>query len=262
MQTVSGDMLEAVRAWPIWLRLGLQDVRSGFQRSALGVGWILVNFAATLVAVGAVYGVLLGQPVREFLPFLASGLLVWLYLTSSVVEGSAAFVASEGYIKQIGITPYVYVLRYFVSITFKMLSCLLCFAALAAVMRVRPGWGTAWAAPGLLLLCAVSLLLILIFAHLNARFRDASHAAALCLQTLFYVTPVLWPPEMLRGRALGWVVDFNPLHHLLEVVRQPLLHSRPASPANYQATALLLVGLALVASYLSRRYHRRLAYLF
>ncbi len=77
------------------------------------------------------------------------------------------------------------------------------------------------------------------------------------------MTPVLWPAEMLRGRsrALGWVVDLNPLYHLLEVVREPLLHSRPASAASYGAAGLLLVGLALAALYLTRRFHRRLAYL-
>jgi lipopolysaccharide transport system permease protein len=66
---------------------------------------------------------------------------------------------------------------------------------------------------------------------------------------------------MLRGRSLGWVVDLNPLYHLLEVVRQPLLYSRPAALVNYQAVGLLLVGLTLAASVLTQRFHRRLAYL-
>jgi ABC-type polysaccharide/polyol phosphate export permease len=261
MYRVTDDVIEAARSWPIWWRLGLQDIRSGFRRSTLGVGWIFVNFAVTILAVGVVYGALLGQQVKDFLPFLAAGLVVWLYLTSSIVEGSSAFVASEGYIKQIGITPYVYVLRFFVSISFKMLTSLSAFVVVALLLGVEFRWGVIWAAPGVLLLCAVSLLLIAIFAHLNARFRDAAHIASLGLQILFYVTPVLWPPEMLRARALGWIVDLNPLYHLLEVVRQPLLHSRPASLVNYQAVGLSLIGLTLIASALTWRFHRRLAYL-
>lgn len=261
MHKVTDDVIEAVRSWPIWWRLGLLDIRSGFRRSRLGVGWIFFNFAITILAVGVVYGALLGQPVKNFLPFLASGLVVWLYLTSSIIEGSNAFVASEGYIKQIGIPPYVYVLRFFVSISFKMFASLLAYIIVALILRVEFRWGIIWAVPGVLVMCAVSLLLIAIFAHLNARFRDAAHVAALGLQILFYVTPVLWPPDMLRGRSLGWVVDLNPLYHLLEVVRQPLLHSRPASLVNYQTVGLLLVGLILVASVLTWRFHRRLAYL-
>jgi ABC-type polysaccharide/polyol phosphate export permease len=142
-----------------------------------------------------------------------------------------------------------------------MLTSLAAFAVVALLLGVEFGWGVAWALPGVLLLCAVSLLLISIFAHLNARFRDAAHVASLGLQILFYVTPVLWPPELLRSRSLGWVVDLNPLYHLLEVVRQPLLHSRPAAALNYQAVGLLIVGLTICASALTWRFHRRLAYL-
>lgn len=261
MYRVTDDVIGAAKLWPIWWRLGLQDVRSGFRRSTLGVGWIFVNFGITILAVGAVYGALLGQPVKDFLPFLAAGLVVWLYLTSSVVEGSNAFVASEGYIKQIGIPPYVYVLRFFVSISFRMLASLLAYFVVALIFGLKFGWGLVWAVPGLLLACAVSLLLISVFAHLNTRFRDAAHIAGLGLQILFYVTPVLWPPEMLRGRSLGWVVDLNPLYHLMEVVRQPLLHSRPALPVNYQASVIFVAGLALAAALLTKLFHKRLAYL-
>src|SRR5207244_1767532 len=117
-----------------------------------------------------------------------------------------------------------------------------------------------WAVPGLLLLSVVSLLLITIFAHLNAHFRDAAHIASVGLQVLFYVTPVLWPPEMLRDRGLPWVIDYNPFYHLLEVVRQPLLRSQPASSINYQAVGILIVGLAMIAGTFTWRYYRRIVY--
>ena len=261
MNKTARDFAGALRAWPIWWRLGIRDVRAGFRRSTLGAGWIFVNFAVTILAVGIVYGALLGQRAQDFLPFLAAGLLVWTYLTSSIAEGSNAFVASEGYIKQIGISPFIYVFRFFVSISFKMFITLLAFVLVALVIGVEFHVGVIWVLPGLVLLCATSFLLITIFAHLNARFRDAGHLASLALQILFFVTPVIWPPELLRGRSLGLIVDLNPAYHLLEIVRQPLLHSHAASLINYQAVGLLLVGLTFIAWLLTWRLHRRLAYL-
>ena len=259
--SLAGDLLRSVRSWPVWLRLGLLDFRLGFRRSTLGVGWIFVNLLITILAIGVVYSTLLGQQVKGFLPFLAAGLVVWTYLTSSMVEGSNAFVGSEGYIKQIEMPPYIYVLRFFVSNSLKMLVSLSAYAVVAMIFGVEFRWGMLWSVPGLLVLAFASLLLIAIFAHLNARFRDVAHVASLGLQMLFYVTPVLWPPEMLKGHRLRLLVDLNPLYHLLEVVRQPLLHSRPASPVNYLVTGLLLVGLTFFASFLTWLYHRRLVYL-
>jgi len=261
MNSTTNGFVSALKAWPIWWRLGVRDLSAGFRRSTLGIGWIFVNFGVTILAVGVVYGALLGQNVRSFLPFLASGLLVWTYVTSSIVEGSAAFVASEGYIKQIGISPFIYVFRFFVSLSARMLITLLAFLIVTIMLRGRFHLGALWAVPGILLMCASSLLLIILFAHLNARFRDASHLAALALQSMFFVTPVLWPPELLLGGRLAPIVNFDPLYHLLEIVRQPLLQSRAAWPGNYGAVGLFLLVLGLAAWFATWRLHRKLAYL-
>jgi ABC-type polysaccharide/polyol phosphate export permease len=254
------DVIQAVRLWPIWLRLGLQDVRLRFRRSVLGVGWIFINLAVMLLAIGVVYGKLLGQDIAGFLPFLTVGVVAWGYLTSSILEGGNAFIVSEGYIKQIGLPVYVYVFRFFVSASLTMLLSSFAYIVVAVVYGVEFHWGTFWAVPGMLLLGTVSLLLIVIFAHLNAHFRDTVHLAGAALQVLFYVTPVLWPPEMLRDRGLPWLVDYNPFYHLLEVVRQPLLHAQPATLRNYQAVGILIGGLVTVAATFTWRYYRRLVY--
>jgi ABC-type polysaccharide/polyol phosphate export permease len=227
----------------------------------LGVGWILVQLVVMILAVGAIYGSLLDQDLRKFLPYLTVGLVVWSFLTATIVEGGLALVASEGYIKQIGLPVHVYILRSFVSASLVVGINLAAFAVLAAVYRVPVGWGVLWAIPGFALLGLVGLFLMVVVAHLNARFRDTTHLAAVTLQVLFYVTPVLWPAEMLRGRRLAWVVEANPLYHLLEVVRQPLLASQPAALENYGVALAAVAGLAVLAGAVTTVYSRRIVYL-
>ena len=227
----------------------------------LGVGWILVQLVVTILAVGVVYGSLLGQDLRTFLPFLTVGLVVWSFLTAAIVEGGLAFVASEGYIKQIGLPIHVYILRVFVSVSISAGISLGAYAIVAAVYRVPIGWGMLWVIPGLVLLGIVALLLMAIFAHLNARFRDTTHLAGVGMQVLFYVTPVLWPAEMLRGRPLWWIVDANPLYHLLELIRQPLLFARPAALENYIVALVVTACLGGMAGAVVTFYSRRVVYL-
>src|SRR5262245_6650582 len=116
MQATVRDVIRSVRLWHIWTRLGIQDVRLKFRRSALGPAWILVNLAVLVTAIGFIYANLLRQDPREFMPYLTVGLVMWLYLTNSIVEGGNAFVNSEGYIKQISLPIYVYLFRAFVSV--------------------------------------------------------------------------------------------------------------------------------------------------
>lgn len=232
-----------------------------FRRSVLGVGWILVQLVVMILAVGVVYGTLLGQDLRTFLPYLTVGLVVWGFLTASVGEGGLAFVASEGYIKQIGLPVHVYIMRFFVSVSITGAINLVAYVIVAGVYRVSVGWGVLWVIPGLVLLGLVGLFLMVIFAHVNARFRDTAHLAAVGLQILFFVTPVLWPADMLRGRRLGWIVDMNPLYHLLEIIRQPLLSSRPANLETYLVGLGVVACLGVAAHLVAVFYSRRIVYL-
>ena len=49
--------------------------------------------------------------------------------------------------------------------------------------------------------------------------------ASVGMQVLFYVTPVIFPAELLTRRAptCRSSSSLNPMYHLLEVVRRPLL---------------------------------------
>jgi ABC-type polysaccharide/polyol phosphate export permease len=255
------EVLRAAVLWPIWLRIGLQDVRMRYRRSSLGIVWIFLNLAIMILAVGIVYSHLLGQDLRTFLPFLTIGFVAWGYLTSSIIEGGNAFVASEGYIKQIGLPLFVYVFRFFVSITATMIISLPAYFVVAFIYSVKFRWGILWVFMGLFLFAMVSFLMIAIFSHLNVRFRDSAHIASVSLQVIFFVTPIIWPPEMLRLRQLRWVIDVNPFYHLLEVVRHPLLASEPATYTNYLAVCIMILCLGAIAGAFTKWYSERVAYL-
>ncbi len=258
--SVFQDVMHAVRLWPVWVRLGLQDLRLRFRRSVLGIGWIFFNLVIMIIAIGFVYSKLLGQDLKGFLPFLTVGLVIWGYITASIVEGGNAFIAAEGYIKQIGLPIYIYIFRLFVSASLTMLISFLAYVVVGLAYEIHFSWGVLWAGVGILLLGLASLLLITIFAHLNARFRDLAHLASLILQVSFYVTPIIWPPEILRNRGVSWIIDWNPFYHLLEVVRRPLLYSEPAFLLNYQCVGLLLFISFIAAGLVIWRYHRRVVY--
>ena len=261
LQMTFGDVARSVRLWHIWTRLGIQDVRLRFRRSVIGAGWIFVNLAVLILSIGFIYANLLGQDSRQFIPYLTIGLITWTYLTNSIVEGGNAFVNSEGYIKQISLPIYVYILRFFVSVSLTTLITMGAFVLVAVIYRVPIGLGTLFVVPGLLMLMTASLLLITIFAHLNARFRDMAHMATVGMQVLFYVTPVIFPAELLRRRrGLSYVVDLNPLYHLLEIVRRPLLSATPADWHSYAAAGVVITVLGAVAISVIAVFQRRIVF--
>jgi lipopolysaccharide transport system permease protein len=254
------EVLQSAQLWRIWLRLGVQDVRLRFRRSAIGMGWIFLNLVVMILAVGFIYGNIFGQDMQVFIPYLTLSLVTWLYITSSIIDGGNAFLNSEGYIKQIGLPIYVYVFRSFVSVGLVGLINLSVFFVVGLIYSVPFTVDSLWAVPGLLILTLASFLLIAIFAHINARFRDAAHLASMLMQVMMYVTPVIYPADLLRKRGLGIVIDANPFYHLLQVVRDPLLSGKAADSLNYYSDGLVILLLLGIALALIRIYQRRIVF--
>ena len=73
----------------------------------------------------------------------------------------------------------------------------------------------------------------------------------------FFVTPILWMPEMLPNRAV--FVDFNPFFHYLELVRAPLLGNVPQATSWFTVAGITVFGW-LITLELFRRYRGRIAY--
>jgi ABC-type polysaccharide/polyol phosphate export permease len=98
---------------------------------------------------------------------------------------------------------------------------------------------------GIGLLLLQGLWIVLLLGVLGARFRDLGPLVQLTFQILFFVTPIIWTPAML-GRENSWIATVNPLFHVIEVVRAPLLGGVP-SPVSY-AGALVTLCLGLVVA--------------
>jgi ABC-type polysaccharide/polyol phosphate export permease len=91
------------------------------------------------------------------------------------------------------------------------------------------------------------------------RFRDMQQLIASLVQISMFVTPIFWPPESLHGMGRRFFVDFNPLYHMIDIVRAPLIGNVPASESYIATLVVAVVGWAI--TYLAfSRFRRRLAY--
>jgi ABC-2 type transport system permease protein len=110
---------------------------------------------------------------------------------------------------------------------------------------------------GLLLLLLHGVWIGVVLSVLCARFRDIPPIVNNLVQVAFFFTPVMWSPEILKDR--GWVADFNPFYHLIEIVRAPVL-GRPVHLESWVwSLALLVIGFGF-AQFLMYRFRNRVPY--
>ena len=131
------------------------------------------------------------------------------------------------------------------------------FLLVALWFGVDLAWTLLWVPVALLVLLLNGLWIALFLGLLSARFRDVPLIVASVVQVLFFITPVIWKPEMLPGRAL-WL-DLNPFYHLVEIMRAPLLGQTPALDNWLTVILITVVGWA-VALFFYSAYRWRVAY--
>ena len=255
------DLMDGARAFHLWGLLGWHDIRRRYRRSILGPFWLTISMGVLVAALGTLYGTLLKVESAQYVPFLALGFVVWTLISSVFTDGCTAFITAEGIIKQTNLPLTVHVYR--------MVWCnflIFChnaaiFVVVAVLFAIWPGWTGLLALPGLVLLCLNAVWVGLLLGIVSARFRDVPPIVASIVRILFFVTPIIWMPELMPGRALmlAVVLDFNPFFHFVELVRAPLLGQVPEL-TSWLAVSGITLGGWLLALAMFRRYRRRIAY--
>jgi lipopolysaccharide transport system permease protein len=251
------DLLEGLQAYPLWIRLAAYDLRQRFRRSFLGPFWFTLSMGIMVGALGVVNSTVFGQDASKSLPFIATGLIFWGLLSSCINEGATVFTAAESFIRNVPMPLSVHLYR---MVARNVMICgfnMVIYLAVVIWFRLTPGWGVLLAIPGFVLLVFSATWLALASAVLSTRFRDIPQLITSLLQVVFFITPIFWSPTTLPHRMA--FVDLNPLYHLVEVVRAPLLGT-PVPEMSW----LFCVGLAVVGflgtAWLYRRAHARIAY--
>jgi ABC-type polysaccharide/polyol phosphate export permease len=244
----------------IGLMLGWQDIRQSYRRSVFGQLWITIGMAVTITAIGLVFGSIFGTPMGVFLPYLASGLITWGMIAGIINEGTLGFIVAESMIKQLPLPKIVYIVR----VVWRNLIVSAHNIVILPVVILVVGAQISWAVilwPLAVLLTITSLSgLALILAIVATRFRDLPPIINAILTVAFYITPVIWIKESLGNNELvSTIVSLNPLYHLLQVARLPLIGQYP-SMDNWIWAAVSGLVFWIIATVMFRKYEKRIAY--
>lgn len=108
--------------------------------------------------------------------------------------------------------------------------------------------------PGLLLVTLNLLWLSLLFGLLGCRFRDLEYLISMAMPLLMLLSPVFYRPDFLQiSETYMWL---NPISHLIEAVRNPLLGNPIPLFVLYTNLGFLLVGSATTLWLFQRMRHR------
>ncbi len=208
---------------------------------------------------GLIFGSIFKAPISEFLPFLAAGLIIWGFISSTVMDATNVLISAEAIIKQLPIPVFSHILRMVGRNLIVFFHNLLIFPVVCLCVQKGINWNIFYFIPGIVILTLNLLWISLLLAVICTRFRDMTQIVGSLLQIAFYLTPIIWMPSLLPARASFMLLDPNPIYHLLAIVRDPLIGLSPSLMNWLVSTGLLLIG-SLLSLLLFNRYRARISY--
>lgn len=251
------DIQDGICSIHIWPMLGWQDIKQRYRRSIIGPFWLTLSYGALMAGMGPLYGRLFQLDLSTYLPYLATGFVIWLLLSGIITDACNTFIGAEGYIKQIKLPLTVHVLR-------MIWKNLLIFAhnfviVLIVMLYFQPSLDlSVLLVPLALLMAAVNGVWAgLLLGLLCARFRDVPQIVTSALQIALFLTPIMFKADTL-GRYV-WTAHWNPIFHFLEIARGPLI-GEGARPDSWIAVLVITCIGYTVTFLMFSRFRARIAY--
>lgn len=259
-ETAASDLRRGLQRRQLWGRLGWLDVRKRYRRTTIGPFWNSITLAIYVLTVGTVGAAIWHQNIYDYLPFLVSGMIVWTLVSTIITDSCSVFIAGQSLFRNIrfdySILIYALVWRNFLVLLHNFAVYFL------VVLVLKPSLlsGTALLAlPGLALVLLNSVWVSMLLGIICLRFRDVPPLVSSALQIAMLITPLFWPAETLTGIKRFVFVELNPLYHVVDVVRAPLVGRLP-DPVSYG----VMIAMTIVGGWLTyavfKRFRKRIAY--
>lgn len=253
------DILNSLRKNSLIRMLGWQDMTLRYRRSKFGPFWITISMGVQILTMGVIFGQIFGTSLHKFLPFLAIGIILWNYIFMIISGCCTAFINASGILTQLDLPMAFHLFRLIWSSFLFFAHNAVIIPLIFIVLQYSIDWICLLAIPGFILLTLNLSWIGIITGVFCTRFRDFPQLIESILQVCFYMTPIIWMPELVPQRTSLYLLSFNPFHHLISIVRDPLMGNIPMKTSYFVCVIMLIVGWAVAASLLGR-YRDRIAY--
>jgi lipopolysaccharide transport system permease protein len=252
------ELLGGLRYWRVWHLLGIRELRHRYARSKLGQIWLTLSTAIMIGVLGGVWSLLWHQPVRELLPFVGTGIIIWNYLSQVLNECTGIFVGHSNLYRNQKMNFAVSIFSVIYRNALVLAHSLIIVVVLIVVFGVPVNWYQLQIIPAFALTWITILWLGYVIAMICVRYRDVIQVITTWLMVLFFVTPVMWRPDFLPPQY-HFIIDLNPLAQLLTLLRNPLL-GQPVGAYTWLSTTAIALGGGVLALAVIGRYQRRIIF--
>ncbi len=187
--------------------LTLRDVKVRYKQTVIGVLWAILQPVLTT----AIFTVIFTQFARldslqiPYPLFALSGLLLWLFVNTSIGTASNSLVNNSNLVTKIYFPRLIVPLAATLSGLIDLALGFLLLVGLMIYYGIAISWQIVFAPLFIALAILLALSFGMLFAALNVRFRDVKFALPFALQIWMFTSPIFYPASILSEKWQIWM---------------------------------------------------------
>jgi ABC-type polysaccharide/polyol phosphate export permease len=240
------ELLDVASNGQLLLALVGRNVKVRYKRSVFGVAWTMAQPATMLLVLTVIFSHAFAPRASSYALYLAPGLILWHFFaqTTSLVIGEVATGAELW--RRVRMPKTALAIATTCSNLLNLSLATIPLLILLAIAHVRLGLPLLTIPLTAIITAAFALGLGLLIAAVAIYFPDAADLYQMLLIPWMFITPVIYPRNILPPRV-SQLVSLNPMALFVDAFRGPMYNNSAASLASFGimvaiAFATLLIG--------------------
>ena len=185
-----------------------------YRRSYFGYMWGLLNPIFMISATAFIFSSILHRDFIEYIFYVFAGMIPWLYISQTIYSSSNVYISNEALIRKVKIQLAIFPLsNLLVSLFDNIVTCLI-YVIIISIKTDYISIKLIQLLPAYLIASMFCMGCSLIVSTLTVYFRDMQWLIQMGLQSIFFLTPVLYKPDILDESA-QLIVHFNPISPII-----------------------------------------------
>jgi len=223
-----------------------KDLRGRYKGSVLGFLWTFINPLFQLIVYTIAFSFILPSPIEKYYLHLFVALIPWIFFSSSLQGGANSVMASQNLVSKIYFPREVLPISYVTSCFVNMLLTFVIIFAVVIFSGVKLTFTAVACLPLIMFVeYLMALGLALLFSAVTVFFRDMEHILSIITMAWIYLTPVLYPIDMIQDPQIQKLFYLNPMTSVIVAYRDVLYYGRVPELSTL-VTAFLFGLLSLI----------------
>jgi ABC-2 type transport system permease protein len=208
------------------VQLVRRDILTRYRRSSLGVAWTMLNPLGTMLILTIVFSQALGSDREGYAAYVLSGLIAWNFFAQSTNAATLHLVWGGSLLKKIYIPRTSFALSATGTGLINLLLSIIPLLIVMLIIRVPINWTVILIPIPILFLTMFALGIGLLISTMAMYYADIAEMYQILLTAWMYLSPVIWPPEILPEYLRFWITRLNPMYYLIELFRAPIIYGQ------------------------------------